>query len=69
VSSRDISPPVFFSYKLNPEVVRAVEEAIKDVEAGRVLRLKRMPKVKELLAIARRKGLIPETNHSGKPTD
>lgn len=69
MSFRDLSSPAFFPYKLNPEVRRAIEEAINDVKAGRVLKMKRMPKIKELLAIARRQGLLLETDHDKGPED
>jgi len=42
----------------DPEAMRAMKEASEDVKAGRVLKLKRMPGVRELLKTARAKGLL-----------
>lgn len=42
----------------DPEAMRAMREASEDVKAGRVLKLKRMPSVSELLKTAREKGLL-----------
>lgn len=42
----------------DPEAMRAMKEAFEDVRAGRVLRLKRIPSVQELLKRARAKGTL-----------
>ena len=42
----------------DPEAMRAMKEAADDVKAGRVLKMKRMPEVQELLKVAREKGLL-----------
>ena len=42
----------------DPEAMRAMREASEDVKAGRVLKLKQMPSVSELLKTAREKGLL-----------
>jgi prevent-host-death family protein len=42
----------------NPEAMRAMKEATDDVKAGRVLKMKRMLGVQELLKAAREKGLL-----------
>lgn len=42
----------------DPEAMRAMKEAADDVKAGRVLKMKRMPGVQELLKAAREKGLL-----------
>jgi len=42
----------------DPEAMRAMKEAADDVKAGRVLKLKHMPGIQELLKAAREKGLL-----------
>jgi prevent-host-death family protein len=43
----------------DPEAMRRMREAFEDVKAGRVLRVKgKMPKVRELLKLARASGLL-----------
>jgi len=42
----------------DPEAFRAMKEAIEDVKAGRVLKMKRIPKIHELLTAAREQGLL-----------
>lgn len=42
----------------DPEAMRAMKEAADDVKGGRVLKMKRMPGVQELLKVAREKGLL-----------
>jgi prevent-host-death family protein len=42
----------------DPEAMRAMKEAADDGKAGRVLKMKRMPGVQELLKAGREKGLL-----------
>lgn len=42
----------------DPEALRAMKEAMADVKAGRVLKVKQMPKIHELLTSAREQGLL-----------
>ncbi|MBI3797205.1 MAG: type II toxin-antitoxin system prevent-host-death family antitoxin [Deltaproteobacteria bacterium] len=42
----------------DPEALRAMKEANEDVRSGRVLKFNRMPDLQELLATARKKGLL-----------
>jgi antitoxin YefM len=42
----------------DPEAMRGMKEAIEDSKAGRVLKLKTLPTVKELLRLAREQGLV-----------
>ena len=42
----------------DPEALRAMKEAMEDVETGQMLKLKKVPQVEELLAAARQQGLV-----------
>ena len=42
----------------DPETMRAMKEVSDDMKAGRVLKLKRMPSVQQLLKAGREKGLL-----------
>ncbi len=42
----------------DPEALSAMKEALADVKAGRVLKLKRVPKIHELIAAAKQQGLV-----------
>ena len=42
----------------DPETLRAMREARDDVAAGRVLRIRRVPKIRDLISMARKRGLL-----------
>jgi len=42
----------------DPEALRAMRESMSDLEKGRTLRISGAPKVKKILAAARKKGLL-----------
>jgi prevent-host-death family protein len=42
----------------DPEALRAMKEASEDIKAGRVLKMKGVPRVSEILKAARAKGLL-----------
>ena len=42
----------------DPEALRAMKEATGDIEAGRVLKLEKLPQVQALLTAARQQGLV-----------
>lgn len=42
----------------DPEALRAMREAERDIEAGRILRTRTIPGVRQLIAQARKRGLL-----------
>ena len=42
----------------DPEALRAMKEASEQVKAGQILRMKGMPKIEEILKMARTKGFL-----------